>query len=110
MALFKLSPAAYVRLRETAQSSPKARAVRRAPALRWLHKGNRVTTIAQRLGVSRRTVRRWIKRYRACADVSGHERIREGRHSGRPPSNGSGRRKSLRKFGRVTREATDSAR
>lgn len=85
MALFKLSPQACVRLRETARSSPKAREVRRAQALLWLHEGTRVSTIAQRLGVSRRTVRRWIRRYREHADIAVHERIREGQHSGRPP-------------------------
>ncbi len=85
MALFKLSPQAYVRLRETARSSPNARAVRRAQALLWLHEGHRVTTIAHWLGVSRRTIRRWIRRYRDRADVSVKERLREGRHSGRPP-------------------------
>lgn len=84
MALFKLSPQAYVRLRETARRSSNAREVRRAQALLWLHEGNRVSTIAQRLGVSRRTIRRWIRRYRDRTDVSVTERIREGRHSGRP--------------------------
>ena len=85
MALFKLSSQACVRLRETARSSPKARLVRRAQALLWLHEGNWVGTIAQRLGVSRRTVRRWIRRYRERAGASVSERIGEGRHSGRPP-------------------------
>jgi len=85
MALFKLSPQAYVRLRETARNSPNAREVRRAQALLWLHEGNRVSPIAQRLGVSRRTVRRWIRRYRDRIDATVKARIQEGRHSGRPP-------------------------
>ena len=85
MALFKLTPAAHTRLQELARSSPKAREVRRAQALLWLHKGQGVSDIAHNLGTSLRTVRRWIRRYRERAGQPTAQRIGEGRHSGRHP-------------------------
>lgn len=85
MAPFKLAPRAHADLREIARHSPNARQVKRAQALLWLHQGQRAHTIAQQLGVSLRTVRRWISRYRARRDTAVAERIREGQHSGRRP-------------------------
>lgn len=83
MPLFKLSPRACARLRDIARNSPNAREVRRAQALLWVHEGTRVRTVARRLSVSRRTVRRWIGRYRERAVLPVKERIQEGQHTGR---------------------------
>lgn len=85
MALFKLAPYAHKRLHEIARGSPNAREVRRAQALLWLHEGWRVNSIAHQLGVSQRTVRRWIRCYRDRLETSVAERIGEGQHSGRRP-------------------------
>jgi transposase len=85
MALFKLTPGAHRQLHELARSNPKARKVRRAQALLWLHEGQRVSDVAHHLGTSPRTVRRWIKRYRERLERPPAERIGEGRHSGRHP-------------------------
>jgi transposase len=85
MVRFKLTPGAHRQLRELAHRSPKAREVRRAQALLWLHEGQRVSDVAHQLGTSQRTVRRWMRRYRARLDMSVAERLGEGRHSGRRP-------------------------
>jgi len=85
MALFKLASRACACLRKIVRQCTTAAEVRRAQALLWLHDGNRVDTVARQLGVSRRTVRRWVKRYRELADAPVVERVQEGKHSGRPP-------------------------
>ncbi len=98
MVLFKLTPGAHRQLHELARSSPKAREVRRAQALLWLHEGQHVSEIAQHLGITQRTVRRWIKRYRERLDQPAVERIGEGRHSGRHPKQ---RRRAQKEIERV---------
>lgn len=85
MVLFKLTPRAYALLREVARSNTKARQVRRAQALLWLHENYSASVVAQRLGISRRTVQRWVRQYRERAAEPMLERIQEGQHTGRLP-------------------------
>jgi len=85
MALFKLTSRAYTLLREVARSGPKARQVRRAQALLWLHENYSAQTVADRLGMSRQTVQRWKKQYQERSQDSVLERIQEGQHTGRWP-------------------------
>ena len=85
MALFKLTSRAYGRLREIARSSPNARQVRRAQALLWLHEKHTANAVAQRLGMSWRTIQRWKRQYQEQAQDSVLVRIQEGQHPGRWP-------------------------
>ncbi len=85
MALFKLTSHAYTLLREIARNSTNARQVRRAQALLWLHENYSASAVAQRLGISRRTVQRWVGQDRERAEDPVLERIQEGQHTGRLP-------------------------
>lgn len=85
MALFKLTSRAYTLLREIARSDTKARCVRRAQALLWLHENHTASAIAQRLGMSWRTVQRWKRQYQERAQDPVLTRIQEGQHTGRLP-------------------------
>lgn len=84
MARFKLVSSACARLREIVSSSSNARELKRARALLWLHEGNPAGWVAQQLGISVRSIRRWIQRYRERTAMTVAERIGEGRHPGRP--------------------------
>jgi transposase len=84
MARFKLAVRACARLREIVRSSPKARELKRAQALLWIHDGQPARRVAQQLGVSVRSLRRWIRAYRERPEMKVVERIREGQHPGRP--------------------------
>src|SRR3990172_6528998 len=85
MARFKLAPRAREQLQNIARTCKDARRVRRAQALLWLDAGNSFGAIAQRLGVSRRTLHRWRMRYEERMDEPVAERIQEQARSGRPP-------------------------
>ena len=85
MALFKLTSRAYSMLREIARSSTKARQVRRAQALLWLHENHTASTVAQRLGMSWRTIQRWKREYQERGQDPVLARIQEGQHTGRVP-------------------------
>lgn len=85
MALFKLTSHAETLLREMARSSTNARQVRRTQALLWLHEKHTANEIAQRLGMSWRTVQRWKSQYQEQAQDSVLARIQEGQHTGRLP-------------------------
>ena len=85
MALFKLTSRAYTLLREIARSDTKARCVRRAQALLWLHENHTASAIAQRLGMSWRTVQRWKRQYQERAQDPVLTLIQEGQHTGRLP-------------------------
>ena len=63
MALFKLTSRAYSLLHEIARRSANARQVRRAQALLWLHEHYTANAVAQRLGMSWRTIQRWKREY-----------------------------------------------
>ena len=65
MAPFHVVPSARDSLRTIACESTDGRQVRRAQALLGLDAGQRVSMIAKQLGVSRRTIQRWRKRYQA---------------------------------------------
>ncbi len=85
MALFKLTSRADILLREIARSNTKARQVRRAQALLWLHENHTASAVAQRLGMSWRTIQRWKRRYQERAQDPVLARIQEGQHTGRLP-------------------------
>ena len=85
MALFKLTSRAYTLLHEIARSSTNARQVRRAQALVWLHEKHTANEIAQRLGMSWRTIQRWKSQYQEQAQDAVLARIQEGQHTGRLP-------------------------
>lgn len=85
MALFKLTSRAYTRLREIARSSTNARQVRRAQGLLWLHEKHTANAVAQRLGMSWRTIQRWKRQYQDQVQDSVLVRIQEGQHTGRLP-------------------------
>ena len=85
MVPFKLTIGAHTLLRETARSSTNARQVRRAQALLWLHENYSVQAVADRLGMSRRTIERWRRQYREQTQQPVLERIQEGEHTGRLP-------------------------
>lgn len=85
MALIQLASRARQVLRQIARSGSKAREVRRAQALLWLHQGESVQQVAQRLGVSRRVVYTWMDQYHHRNTESVRQRVQDRPHSGRPP-------------------------
>lgn len=85
MALFKLTSHAYSLLREIARGNTNARQVRRAQALLWLHENHTASVVAQRLGMSWRTIQRWKRQYQEQAQDPVLARIQEGQHTGRLP-------------------------
>jgi transposase len=85
MAGFKLSSRACSLLRQIVRNGSKARETKRAQALLWLYDGEPVGTVASELGVNRRTIERWMRRYRDRPEATVLERIGEGQHTGRPP-------------------------
>lgn len=85
MASFKLASRAYAQLQEIARTHTDARQVRRAQALIWLHEGNRMSAIARRLGVNRRTVYYWVARYQARHHEPVGQRVQDYQRRGRSP-------------------------
>lgn len=79
---------AHVReqLQHVAQSSAKARPVRRAHALLWFDQGEPIETIAERLHVSRQTIYNWLGEYQKRQAESVADRVRDQLHPGRPPT------------------------
>ena len=84
MAPFHLAARARNSLQAIASRGRDARQVRRAQALLWLHAGKRVSRIAKRLGVSRRTLQRWVKRYQAQIGTPVVNRLQDHPRPGRP--------------------------
>lgn len=84
MAPFHLAARARTSLRRLAHRSHDARQVRRAQALIWLHEGRSVSAIARQLGVNRRTLQRWVKRYQAQGGTPVIDRLKDRPHPGRP--------------------------
>lgn len=84
MAPFHLAPRARESLQAIVRSSDDAHQVRRAQALLGLHEGHRVSATARQLGVNRRTIQRWVKRYRVQAGELVAARIQAYPHLGRP--------------------------
>ncbi len=50
-------------LKELVRNEKDVRIVKRAQALLWLNRGEQVQQVAERLGVTRQTIRNWVKRY-----------------------------------------------
>ena len=85
MALIRLTFRARQLLQQLARSGTKARDVRRAQALLWLHSGESVQQVARRLGVSRRAVYQWLTRYHQRRPEPVRQRLQDRPHAGRPP-------------------------
>ena len=84
MAWIRLSWRARQFLEHLAQTGAKARMVRRAQGLLWLHQGESVQAVAQRLGLTRRALYKIVARYQARLDRPVVERIEDHPHTGRP--------------------------
>lgn len=84
MAPFHVVPSARDSLRTIACESTDGRQVRRAQALLGLDAGQRVSMIAKQLGVSRRTIQRWRKRYQAHSGDPIAVWLQDRPHPGRP--------------------------
>jgi transposase len=84
MALVQLAGQARRSLQTIVRRSDDAREVKRAQALLWLAGGQQVKQVAAHLGVSRRTIERWAERFRTHREAPVSERLRRGRHTGRP--------------------------
>lgn len=84
MVPFHLVPSARDRLRTLACESTDGRRVRRAQAMLGLDAGQRVSVIAKQLGVNRRTIQRWMKRYLADRDGPVAKWLQDRPHPGRP--------------------------
>jgi transposase len=61
-----------------------ARRLRRGQALLWLDAGARVPAVAERLRVGRRTIDRWITRFRGRLALDCGARLADGARTGRP--------------------------
>ena len=61
-----------------------ARIVKRAQALLWLRAGERVGEVPRRPGVTRQTIRNWVKRDQEREGASAKERLADKPHPGRP--------------------------
>lgn len=85
MARFRMAFRARQILHQAVRSGTKAGEVRRAQALLWLHSGESVPQVAQRLGVSRRAVDKWVARYQQRRPEPIRQRLQDRPHSGRPP-------------------------
>jgi len=86
MAILELSSEERALLQGIAVQTNNAKELRRAQAMLWLNEGARVEEIAQRLGVSRRTVYYWVERF-ACTEENGLSRwLADAPRSGRPPT------------------------
>lgn len=85
MPLIRLSFRACLRLQQLARSGTLAREVRRAQALLWLHRGDSVQQVAERLGVSRQTIYQWLVYYHQRRPAPVCQRLQDRPHSGRPP-------------------------
>jgi transposase len=80
---FTLTASQRDALRQLARRSPDGREARRALALLDLDRGESVTTVAGRYGVSRETVYQWSARLRR-ADLPAGRRLRDAPRGGRP--------------------------
>ena len=83
MRRIRLAGRARYTLERIAHSAANARMVRRAQALLWLHAGERVSMVAQRLGMSRRGIYKIVAQYQARADQPVAQRIADRPHTGR---------------------------
>ena len=68
-----------------ARSRSNKRHAKRAKALLGLHHGKSVQQVADETGLSRQAVYNLQKRFLERRDQREHERVRDARHTGRPP-------------------------
>ena len=80
----RLSDAEYQQLLEVALGTHEARTLRRALALLWLHEGDDVDEVADRLLVTRQTVYRWVKRCQEHPELEMAVRVADRPRPGRP--------------------------
>lgn len=83
MSLIRLPGRARQTLERIAHSAANARMVRRAQALLWLHAGERIGVVAQRLGMSRRGIYKIVAQYQARTNEPVAHRIVDRPHTGR---------------------------
>jgi transposase len=69
---------------EIAAHAADPKALRRAQALLWREQGESTREVAERLGVSRRTIFNWGARFHARRGVDIRSRLGDGPRSGRP--------------------------
>jgi transposase len=86
MTIIRLSGRASQKLEQIARSGSGGREVRRAQALLWLHQGESVTAVAQRLGLSRRAIYKMVQRYQSRLEEPVELRVGDRPHPGRPPT------------------------
>jgi transposase len=84
MALFKLSGRECRQLEHLLKHSRDATTLRRVQALLWLHRGESVTQVATRLGVSRQVIYPWIALFHQKTPTDLATRLTTGARSGRP--------------------------
>ena len=89
MRLIRLAGRAHQTLERIAHSAANGRMVRRAQALLWLHAGERVGAVAQRLGMSRRGIYKMVTQYQARAGEPVVDRIADRPHTDALPPNAS---------------------
>jgi transposase len=86
MALLRLSDRDRKILEQVLRQASDARALRRAEALLWVHDGESIDEIADRLRVCSRTIYNWIERFESRADVAVTQRLNDAQRAGRPPT------------------------
>jgi transposase len=84
MMIGSLTKSERKRVEEAAAHTGDAKALRRAQALLWRESGARTREVAERLGVSRRTIFNWGARFRERRGLEIASRLADGPRSGRP--------------------------
>lgn len=84
MANFRLAARAIQQLRAIVRDGHSAREIKRAQALLWRHEGRSVSDVSAELGVTPRTIQRWVGRYQQQAGQPLASRIQVGKPPGRP--------------------------
>ena len=69
---------------EVARHTAEAKVLRRAQALLWREEGESTREVAQRLGVSQRTIFNWSARFEERHGLEMPQRFADGLRSGRP--------------------------
>jgi transposase len=82
-ARFHLTTKERITLQQLARVTREARLLRRCQALLWRAEGNGITTIAERIAVSRQTVHNWLTRFHTRSGTVA-ERLADAERSGRP--------------------------
>jgi transposase len=84
MAHFRLAARVIQQLRDIVRRGHMARETKRAQALLWRHAGRPASDVAADLGVTPRTIQRWVRRYQQQAGQELALRIQVGKPPGRP--------------------------